>query len=151
VEFCSPAGVKLNINPFPLAHRWITEAKINPWHDSTIAIFESWLTFDNDSSIANVSRLKYLKYQSIFSTKKHFISNISTWFFVDHEYMLDIINVCLVSMHDRFEYIYEERFEKKQRILLERNITFSFFYSNIFVENKLFSFRMSHFSIPIEK
>jgi hypothetical protein len=75
VEFCSPDGVKLNINPFPFAQRWITEANIKPWHDSTIAILESWLTFDNERSIANVSRLKYLKYQSIFS-QEHLMDNI---------------------------------------------------------------------------
>ncbi len=43
----------------------MTDARTSPWHDSTIAMFESWLTLDNERSMAKVSRRKYLKFEEI--------------------------------------------------------------------------------------
>ena len=40
-------------------------------------------------------------------------NRIQTLFFEDHGYRLDIIVEYLVSMHDRFECIYEENVKKK--------------------------------------
>ncbi len=67
--------------------------------------------------------------------------------------MLDIIDEYLASMPDRFEYIF---LGKLKKVILENpneyiDVTFSFFYLNIFVGNKLFYFQMLHFLIQVER